>query len=489
MLKRVLLFTAVFILGGIAFALIVVISKSDEIVENNEPGVQLQEEIPIHNASFMEVPTMQGTDFTEAAELTVDAVVHIRSQFLRKSNVYNDFFGALREYLGYSNQDAREYPISGWGSGVIISGDGYIVTNNHVVQDAELVEVTLNDKRTFEAEIVGTDPSTDLAVIRINAESLPRIKYGNSDQVKVGEWVLAVGNPFNLTSTVTAGIVSAKARNINILGNQSSIESFIQTDAAVNRGNSGGALVNINGELIGVNAAIASNTGYYTGYSFAIPVNIVKKVVEDIKEYGEVKRAYLGVVIREIDNDFAEEIDLESLKGVYVDEVSEDGGAEQAGIARGDIITHINGIEVNSLSQLLEVLGQQRPGDKVSVKIQRDGRTQYFDIELKNEKGSTNIIKNEEKFYSEELGATMQKITSDDKRRFMVNEGLKVIGVRDNGLLKRGGIRTGFIILSINGDNISDKGDLVEALKNNGTSIRIHGIYPNGMRITYEFGL
>ncbi len=489
MIKRVFLFIVVFILGGMAFAVIFFLSSGKEKTATADYPVKVQEQIPVHNTSFMEVPPIQGTDFTEAAELTVDAVVHIRSQFLRKSSIYDDFFGSLREYFGYTHPGNRDYPISGWGSGVLISGDGYIVTNNHVVQDAEFVEVTLNDKRTFEAEIIGTDPSTDLAVIRIKAESLHYIDYGNSDEVKVGEWVLAVGNPFNLTSTVTAGIVSAKARNINILGIQSGIESFIQTDAAVNRGNSGGALVNIKGELIGVNAAIASNTGYYTGYSFAIPVNIVRKVVEDILSFGEVQRAYLGVVIREIDNDFAEEIDLESLKGVYVDAISDEGGAEQSGMERGDVITHLNGIEVNSLSQLLEVLGQHRPGDVVSVKIQREGRPRYFDVELKNEEGNTSIIKSEEKFYSEILGATLQKIATEDKRRFMIEHGIKVIGVRDDGLLKRGGIQEDFIILTINGESIINKSDLNNALRTEEELIRIHGIYPNGMRITYEFGL
>lgn len=490
-MKKLVLFLIAFILGGLAVLFIsaTILKPSDN--QFSETRVHQTEALPVdvHQASYTTSSLINGPDFTTAAERTIHAVVHIRSQFLRKSNVYDDFFGALREYFGYETRPQPDYPISGFGSGVVITNDGYIVTNNHVVQGAELIEVTLNDKRTMVAEIIGTDPSTDLALIKVDASKLPYVTYGNSDNVRIGEWVLAVGNPFNLTSTVTAGIVSAKARNINILGNQSSIESFIQFDAAVNRGNSGGALVNTEGELIGINAAIASNTGSFAGYSFAIPVNIVKKVVEDLQLFGEVQRAYVGVIIREIDDDFASEEGLDDLKGVYVDAISENGGAEKAGIEKGDVITHINGIEVNTLSQLLEVVGQYRPGEIVSMDIKRNNQNKNYNVELKNADGTTSIVKKKEKFYAELLGATLQKIGDDDKRMLMLNNGLKVSSVESNGILQRGGVRQGFIITSVNNIRVNSKDSLSKAIMENESFIRIQGIYPNGMRVTYELGL
>lgn len=490
-MKRAGIFFIAFIFGGLS--VFIVFAALTDRTDNQfiESSFQPTQSLPVrvHQASYTTGAPIDGPDFTTAAERTIHAVVHIRSQFLHKSNVYDDFFGALREYFGYDTRPQQQYPISGFGSGVIISADGYIVTNNHVVQGAELIEVTLNDKRTMKAEIIGTDPTTDLALIKVEGEELPHVTYGNSDHVKIGEWVLAVGNPFNLTSTVTAGIVSAKARNINILGNQSSIESFIQFDAAVNRGNSGGALVNTDGELIGINAAIASNTGSFAGYSFAIPVNIVKKVVEDLRLYGEIQRAYLGVIIREIDDDFAREQGFDNLKGIYIDALSENGGAEKSGIEKGDVITHVDGIEVNTLSQLLEVIGQHRPGDMVKVDVKRDNHPGNYSVELKNVDGTTSIVRKEEKFYNEMLGATLQKIGDEDKRMLMINNGLKVSSVESEGILQRGGIRQGFIITGINDSRISSKDNLSRALTLNDKYIKIQGIYPNGMRVTYELGL
>lgn len=475
-------------MGGIIFLL-----AFERFERNLSEGQYIPPQVPkkeqVHLTNYIPSVTIEGPDFTQAAEKTIDAVVHIRSQFLVKSTVYDDFFGALREYFGYTPRYHQDYPISGWGSGVIISSDGYIATNNHVVQDAELIEVTLNDKRSYIAKIIGNDPSTDLAVIKIKSKALPYLKYGNSDNVKVGEWVLAIGNPFNLTSTVTAGIVSARARNINILGGRSSIESFIQTDAAVNRGNSGGALVNIKSELIGINAAIASNTGSYTGYSFAIPVNIVKKVVEDLMSYGEVQRAYVGVIIREINSDFANEIGLTDLSGVYIEAVSDKSGAEAAGLQKGDVITNINDIEVNSLSQLLEVIGQYRPGDLVTISLKRDGKYKIFSVELRNEDGSTSIIKRNERFYSEILGATLLRISRENKRILGLSEGVKVTSINENGLLRSGGIRIGFIITEINDETVYSEENVNDAIAKNDTHIKIQGLYPNGMRVTYEFGL
>ena len=483
-MKKSLVFLIIFVLGGVVFyAITMFTANSETITVINDP-----EPAPVQQAGFTGYAPVDGPDFIEAASKTVDAVVHIRSQFYTKSDGYDDYFGALREYLGYERRPNRSYPISGWGSGVILSSDGYIVTNNHVVEDAELVEVILNDKRVFKGEIVGLDPSTDLALLKIDVNSLPYIEFGNSDLVRVGEWVLAVGNPFNLTSTVTAGIVSAKARDINILGGQGAIESFIQTDAAVNRGNSGGALVNTQGELIGVNAAIASNTGYYQGYSFAIPVNIVKKVIADLREYGEVQRAYIGVVIREIDQDFANDLNLDEIRGVYIDGLAEDGGAMEAGIEIGDVITHVDGMEVNSLAQLLEVIGQHSPGQQLEVRIIRNGTSRSFDVELRTEDGSTRIVSRTDEFFNERLGATFSPLSTEERNTYDLRGGLKVVSL-DEGLMNKGGIRTGFILTSVNGYAVNSKSELESALSENVGRVKISGEYPDGMRVTFEFGL
>lgn len=324
-------------------------------------------------------------DLTYAAEQTVNAVVHIKTEFMRKNSVWDEYFGEdfgrLLEELWGSR--SSQYPVMATGSGVIIDPTGYIVTNNHVVQEANQITVTLNNKREYEATVVGTDPQTDLALIKINAQNLPYLVFANSDEVRVGEWVLAVGNPFNLNSTVTAGIVSAKARNLNILGDQSSIESFIQTDAAVNKGNSGGALVNAAGDLIGINSAIASGNGYFTGYSFAVPSNIAKKIVNDLKEFGTVKRAYLGVFAHEVNNKMAEELNMNEIKGIYIVELVEDGSAKAGGLQVGDIILDINNHDVNSMSELREVLTQYSPGDKVTVNYLRKNSERKTEIVLK----------------------------------------------------------------------------------------------------------
>ena len=322
----------------------------------------------------------QRDDFAEAAEKTVNTVVHIHTEVL-VNDTYYDFFGhVLKQYYGGQIQ-LPDNVADGFGSGVVISPDGYIVTNNHVVEGARKIEVTFNDKHVRKARIIGADPTTDIALIKVDAQNLEYLEFGDSDKVRVGEWVLAVGNPFNLTSTVTAGIVSAKARDINILGS-GTIESFIQTDAAVNPGNSGGALVNTKGELIGINAAIASRTGDYVGYSFAIPSNIAKKVVEDFLYYGYLKRAYLGVFFNEITEEFAQIQGLDDLSGLYVSDVVYDGAAKAAGIKTGDIILSINNITVNTKTQLIGTLAQYRPNDTVDVKIKRGNKEMVFKVTL-----------------------------------------------------------------------------------------------------------
>ena len=317
-------------------------------------------------------------DFTFAAEKSLEAVVHIKSKFMEDEyyRYYHPFLGR-----GYYNQPTEKVAS---GSGVIISSDGYVVTNKHVINEAEEIEVVLNDKRSYTAELLGTDPSTDLALLKINGENLKFLSFGNSDDIKVGEWVLAVGNPFNLNSTVTAGIVSAKARSINILNRGNGIESFIQTDAAINPGNSGGALVTTRGELIGINTAIQSNTGSYTGYGFAIPSNMVQKVVSDLKDYGEVRRAYIGINIADINQNIAKELDIDGVEGVLITNVLRDGAANKAGLERYDVIISINGTSVNSVSQLHEHVIQFNPGDVINCQIKRQGKIQTVDIKLKS---------------------------------------------------------------------------------------------------------
>ncbi len=330
------------------------------------------------------------TDFSDVAALTIDGVVHIKTEMTKLTPLYQTFFGMIID------RGVRKQTYNAYGSGVIISDDGYIVTNNHVVQDAESVFVTLNDKREVPARIVGLDPATDLAVIKIEATGLQSIPFGNSDSARIGEPVLAIGNPFNLTSTVTAGIISAKARYMNIINNpgvESTIESFIQTDDAVNSGNSGGALVNGRAELIGINTAIASGNGYYTGYSFAIPSNIARKVTSDLRQYGVVQRGYLGVNVVEVTCDVAKQLNLSEPKGIYIARVIPDCAADKAGMKKGDILLNVNGMEVNSYASMMEEVALFNPGDQVEVTFLRDGKEYNVKLTLLNSKGNTQIIK------------------------------------------------------------------------------------------------
>ncbi len=464
--------------GAVALGMYKVFEKKSFISSGRPEG------IPIQQVSYNPSAAFNQPDFEAAAAISVHAVVHIKSEFQKKSLVYDDFF----EFFNFGGRpQPREYisPYSAMGSGVVISPDGYIVTNNHVVQDATKITVTLNDKRVYEATIVGTDPSSDLALIRIEEKGLPFLTYGNSDDVKIGEWVLAVGNPFNLTSTVTAGIVSAKARNINILGSQGAIESFIQTDAAVNSGNSGGALVNTRGELIGINAAIASGNGYYTGYSFAIPVNIVRKVVDDFMKFGKIQRAYLGVYYREIDDQFAKEKGLSDLRGVYVDEVVEGGPAALAGIKKGDVILRIDNNAINGKSELMEVIGQKNPGDKVKVLVHRGDQEVENLVTMQSEDSRQALVKDGKIMIH---GATFQPLTTAEMSKFNVDYGYKIVSV-ENGKLKNAGIKPGFIILSVDRQPMRTTAELKEALTERSGGVLIEGVYPNGLRAYYGIGL
>ena len=407
---------------------------------------------------FTSLPQAGETDFTYAAELSVNAVVHVKTTYRNQSSgqMVDPFF---EFFFGRPGQQ-REMPAQqASGSGVIISDDGYIVTNNHVIDRAELIQVILNDKREYTATLVGTDPNTDIALLKIDETNLPVIRMGNSDDLRVGEWVLAVGNPFNLTSTVTAGIVSAKARNINILNAEMKIESFIQTDAAVNPGNSGGALVNTRGELVGINTAIASQTGSYSGYSFAVPTSIVRKVVGDIRQYGVVQRAILGVQMREITSELQKQKNLTTLQGAYVERVVEDGAADKAGIRSGDVITHIDGVAIKTGTDLQEHIARHQPGDKVQVTLLRDGKTQTVSATLTNRDGGTGVISGNDK--ASVLGATFAELSDKQKERLGLNYGLQITSLKA-GKLKSAGVPADFIILKVNNRSVRTEQDLNE---------------------------
>ena len=461
-------------------------SQTEQEQLQEETTSQVEQVQPrVQRAAF--VPTENAPDFVDAAENSVDAVVHIMTKVVKQSNTYDDFFGALfGQIYGYPGQ-TRNNTMVAYGSGVVLTPDGYIVTNNHVVEGADEVEVTFNNKVKKTATIIGTDPTTDLALIKVEATDLPFLTFGDSDNVRIGEWVLAVGNPFNLTSTVTAGIVSAKARNLSILGEGTSVESFIQTDAAVNPGNSGGALVNTKGELIGINAAIASHTGSYEGYSFAIPSNIVRKVVDDLLLYGTAQRGYLGVQIAELTQELAQKEGMENIEGVYVGEVTEGGAAKLAGMQNGDVITAINGKKVNSTTQLKENIGQYRPGDKVDVEVNRNGRHHHYELTLLNEAGNVNIVKNGDAFYNSEFGLMLQPINQNEMSRLNIKNGLKIVEIRQ-GRFMNSGVPVDFVITKVNGYAVNSKSELENALKNTRSRrTTIEGVFPNGMTGSFYY--
>ena len=461
--------------------------NSENKNEMQEPATEIEQaqQSKVQRVAF--VPTESTPDFVDAAERSVDAVVHIMTKVVRQSTTYNDFFGALLGQLyGYPGQ-TRNNTMVAYGSGVVLTPDGYIVTNNHVVEGADEVEVTFNNKVKKTATIIGTDPTTDLALIKVDATDLEYLTFGDSDNVRIGEWVLAVGNPFNLTSTVTAGIVSAKARNLSILGEGTSVESFIQTDAAVNPGNSGGALVNTKGELVGINAAIASHTGSYEGYSFAIPSNIVRKVVDDLLLYGETQRGYLGIYPAELTQEIAEKEGLENIEGVYVAEVTEGGAAKVAGVQKGDVVTSINGKKVNTVTQLMETVRQYRPGDNVNLEVNRNGRHHNYNLTLLNEAGNVDVVKKGDSFYNSEFGLMLQPINQNDMSRLNIKAGLKIVEIRQ-GRFMNSGVPVDFVITKVNGYAVNNKTDLENALKNSRSRrTTIEGVYPNGMMGTFFY--
>ena len=448
----------------------------------------------------------QPVDLTYAAEKSLPSVVHILSTKNSKvqtvevqSDPFSDFFSDPFGFFGNPNQgnggkqkrSVRTPKQQGSGSGVIISNDGYIVTNNHVVADADELTVTLNDNKEYSARIIGTDKTTDLALIKIDGKNLPAITIANSEDIKVGEWVLAVGNPFNLTNTVTAGIVSAKGRSLY----QNGVESFIQTDAAINPGNSGGALVNTRGELIGINAMLYSQTGSFSGYGFAIPTSIMNKVVDDLKKYGTVQRAVIGIQGSDVKNyvdaqkDQGKDIDLGTMEGIYVAKVTEESAAEEAGLKEGDVITAIDGKEVNKMADLQEYLGKKRPGDKVSISYLRDKKKSTKTVTLKNEQGNTQVVK---KADLDVLGGNFRAITDNQKQQFNIGYGIEVLKV-NAGKLKNAGITKGFIIQRVNDSAIKTIDDLQNVVKEASTSkdpvLYIQGIYPTGKKAYFAVPL
>jgi serine protease Do len=435
-------------------------------------------------------------DFTTAAEKVMPAVVHIRStqqasanqQLPGEADPFREFFGP-RFYQPGPSQSA--------GSGVIINENGYIVTNNHVVQDAELVEVTLYDNRTYKAEVIGKDPDTDIALVKIEEKGLPFLSFVDSDKAKVGEWVLAVGNPFNLNSTVTAGIISAKGRNINILGRNNeggntAIESFIQTDAAINPGNSGGALVELNGGLLGINTAIASPTGSYSGYGFAVPSNIVSKIVEDLIKYGAVQRGWLGVSIGTVNNEVAKEYDLAVTNGAYVSGFAANSSAKTAGIQEGDVIVKIDETPVRSSTALTEIIGLHRPGDKVSVTVNRKGKEVVVPVVLKSKDGKDGVIKPEEKAGFAALGFDLEEIDAKVLKKLDITNGVRVKSLGNGKVARYTDMRDGFIITKMNDEPVRSVKDLNEKLKKKtaGELIILSGTYEDFPReFNYAFRL
>lgn len=434
----------------------------------------------------------EGLNFVSAAEITMPSVVHIRSTYNGpESTTKNPLDEMFREYFGdqfRDRGDSRKGRSSG--SGVVISADGYIVTNNHVVDRADDIEVLLNDNRTYPAKIVGTDPTTDLALLKIDEEGLPHLAFGDSDELKIGEWVLAVGNPFEFRSTVTAGIVSQKARNINILrdgqnGQGLQVEAFIQTDAAVNPGNSGGALVDLRGRLVGINTAIATHTGSFEGYSFAVPALLVKKVMDDLLEYGVVQRALLGVSITDVNSQLADDQGLDILTGVYIMGVNEGSAAADAGIEKGDVITEVNGVGVKTVAELQEQIARKRPGDKVEVLFVRGGKQRNVTTTLKNTSGNTKVVETRNSLIIED--ATFEDVSVDELKELEIEGGAKITDL-GRGKWRDAGVKSGFIITSIDKQRISNVQDLRNKLLNKNGGTLIEGVYPNGEEAFYGIG-
>jgi Do/DeqQ family serine protease len=468
------------------------------LIQHGYQAVQEPGKLPVNYAGFFDRPANAGpVDFTEASTSSTPAVVHIKTRITqrqvtnnlpRRSNPFSDFFGDEDPFSDFFGGPRVIPEQRASGSGVIISNDGYIVTNNHVIDKADEINVTLSNRRSYKATLVGADPNTDLAVLKIDAASLPYMVYGNSDEVKLGQWVLAVGYPLNLDVTVTAGIISAKARSIGVNKSDRPVESFIQTDAAVNPGNSGGALVSTNGELIGINTAIASPTGSYAGYSYAIPVNIVKKVVNDLLKYGAVQRAYLGVTYPQDDltPEAKNRYGIKEGNGVFVTGVATDGAAQQSGLKKGDFITKINGAAVGTGPELQEQIARYKPGDKISVTYERSGKESMVAVTLKNKAGSYNMVK-PETILDKLGGAELQTLDAATAKKAGLEGGVLVKKL-GNGVLKRTRMQEGFVITGVNGQQVNNLESLTSALASAQGTLRLEGTYP-GYEGTYAYPL
>lgn len=460
--------------------------------QEHAPVAYIEREVertPALGTHFTSYQSEKYPDLTYAAENAVQAVVNIEAvqevEVPRRGyDPFLEFFGIPQ---GYDNGPRFREQRAG-GSGVIISDDGYIVTNNHVVDGATKLKVKLNDGRKFDAKLVGTDSATDLALLKIEASELPTLPFGSSDALRLGEWVLAIGSPFDLQSTITAGIVSAKARTLGVIPNDFRIESFIQTDAAVNPGNSGGALVNTHGELVGINTLIKSQTGSYIGYSFAIPESIVRKVVVDLKEFGVVQRALLGIQYNFIDQDFLDgpgkDLGIDELGGAYVAKVVEGGAASEAGIRKGDVVTEIDGVKLDKISTLPEQIAKHRPNDRVKLSVKRDGKVKQFDVTLRNKAGKTELITREDVDVIDALGGKFADAGTKLCRELDIRGGVQVVGIKSNGMLARARVKQGFVITHINDKpvySLSDLQRMTEKIRS------IDGIYPNGRAASYTF--
>ena len=472
----------------------------------NEPEKVKVEHLPDTSASSV-LYTMDNEgnavplDFTEIAKESMDAVVHIGSvvemeqqqggrNYQQLPDPFREFFRQYEEQQRGQQQQPNRRKRQGSGSGVIINADGYIVTNNHVVDKAVEINVTLNDNREYQARIIGTDPTTDLALIKINEDNLPSLPMVNSDNIEVGEWVLAMGNPYSLNSTVTAGIVSAKSRSVNILREQYAIESFIQTDAAINPGNSGGALVNMQGGLVGINTAIFSPTGSYSGYGFAVPSNIVNKVVSDLLEYGTVQRGYLGVTIRDVTGTLADEEDLDLTEGVYIDSVMTESAAEKAGVQEGDVVIKVDDNIITKASELQEMIARNRPGDKVELTIDRDGDVIQRTATLQSIEGTTELASEKRGEMQSILGAELVRLSSDEARELDIEGGVKITRLYAGKLRSETNISEGFIITHINTKSVSTVEELTNILQKSSGGVMLEGIYEGDSEVRYyAFGL
>ncbi|MEM7655746.1 MAG: trypsin-like peptidase domain-containing protein [Bacteroidota bacterium] len=457
---------------------------SSEASSPQDPSFTFEVNHPMPNLTAAE---SLPVSFTPAAEASMPAVVHIKSIKTRARANYDPFY----ELFGMRPRQQNSRQQTSSGSGVIIGADGYIVTNNHVIEDADELDVTLYDNRTFKAKVIGTDPSTDLGLIKIEGFNLPTMDLVNSDEVRVGEWVLAVGNPFSLSSTVTAGIVSAIGRDLEIIKDRMAIESFIQTDAAVNPGNSGGALVNLNGQLIGVNTAIASPTGTYAGYAFAVPANIVKKVVSDLKEFGTVQRGFLGITsAKALDGDLARQLGTDLTEGVVVEGTAEISGARKAGLRNGDIIVSIDDVEVRNEAKLLELIGRNRPGDVINVKFERNGSLQRADVQLTDQYGNTTVDAVGRSEVLNDIGIELRDLTPRELDRIGINTGVLVAKLTAGKLRSQTSMKENFVIMRINDEQVRSSGDVTSFLESVLGRISLTGFYPGSNRLyNYEFEL